>query len=166
MEIILKPVGFVRIPFPDDHVVRSVRGVAGVIEILPEYEGALDGIDGFSHIILVAYLHKADPRGLRLKVKPRKWIRLGISEHEVPEVGVFCTDSPHRPNPIAITIARLIRREGRFLYVDNLDLFDGTPILDIKPYTFSRRVDNIEVPPWYVSLLDKVKRICPEASEI
>lgn len=166
MEIVLKPVGFVRTSVRDDVVRGSARGFPGVIEILPEYEEALDGIEGFSHIVVIAYLHKIDPRDTRLKVKPRKWIKLGISEHEVPEVGVFCTDSPHRPNPIALTIARLVRREGRILHVDNLDLFDGTPVLDIKPYTFSRRIDNIEVPSWYLSLLEKVKRVCPEASEI
>lgn len=166
MEITLKPVGFVRVSLSDDYIRGSTRGVEGVIEILPEYEEALKGIDGFSHLIIIAYLDKVDPRDRRLKVKPRKWVRLGIPEDEVPEVGVFCTDSPHRPNPIALTIVRLLKREGRILYVDSLDLFDGTPVLDIKPYTFSRRIDDIRVPQWYVSLLERVRSICPDALEI
>lgn len=166
MELVLRPVGFVRVSLQDSDVREAVRGVFGAIEILPEYEEALDGIDGFSHLIVLAYLHKIGPGDRKTKVKPRKWIRLGIPEEEVPEVGVFCTDSPARPNPIALTIVRLIRREGRVLYVDNLDLFDGTPVLDIKPYTFSRRVDDIRLPTWYLSLLDRVRSIYPEAVEI
>ncbi|MEM2204554.1 MAG: TrmO family methyltransferase [Sulfolobales archaeon] len=71
-----------------------------------------------------------------------------------------------RKQPIAVSIVTFIGREGRVLYVDNLDLFDGTPVLDIKPYTFSRRVEGIEVPSWYLSLVDKVKRIRPDIAEI
>ncbi len=166
MEITLKPVGFVRVSLSDDHIRSSIRGVGGVIEILPEYEEALEGIDGFSHLIVIAYLHKIGPAGRKLRVRPRFWIKLGIPEEEVPEVGVFCTDSPYRPNPIALTIVRLVKREGRILYVDNLDLFDGTPVLDIKPYTFSRRVDDIRAPRWYISLLERVRSLYPEVLEI
>ncbi len=166
LEFILKPIGFVRVSLPDDVIRGSIRGVSGIIEVLPEYEEALDGIDGFSHLIVIAYLHKIVPSDRRLKVRPKRLIRLGLSEEEVPMVGVFCTDSPYRPNPIAVSIVRFTRREGRVLYVDNLDLFDGTPVLDIKPYTFSRRVEGIEVPSWYLSLLDKVRRIRPDIAEI
>ncbi|HWQ16963.1 MAG TPA: tRNA (N6-threonylcarbamoyladenosine(37)-N6)-methyltransferase TrmO [Sulfolobales archaeon] len=166
LKFTLKPIGFVRVSLSDDAVRESIRGVSGIIEILPEYEEALDGIDGFSHLIVIAYLHKIVFSDRRLKVKPKRLIKLGLSEEEVPMVGVFCTDSPYRPNPIAVSIVRLLRREGRILYVDNLDLFDGTPILDIKPYTFSRRVDKIEVPSWYLSLINKVRSIRPDIVEI
>jgi tRNA (Thr-GGU) A37 N-methylase len=80
---------------------------------------------------------------------------LGFSEEELPEVGVFCTDSPHRPNPIALTITELSERNGRFLKVKNLDLFDKTPVLDIKPYTPSRLIQKIKLPGWYQKILKK-----------
>ncbi|MEM0283916.1 MAG: tRNA (N6-threonylcarbamoyladenosine(37)-N6)-methyltransferase TrmO [Sulfolobales archaeon] len=166
VKIDLRPVGFVRVSLPDDSVARAVRGVQGSIEILPEYEEALEGIEGFSHIIVIAYLHKAISRRGVLRVRPRKFMRYGLSEEEIPEVGVFCTDSPHRPNPIAVSIVRLLKREGRILHVDGLDLFDGTPVLDIKPYTPSRRIEGIKLPEWYISLLEKIRRVCPEAVEI
>jgi tRNA (Thr-GGU) A37 N-methylase len=69
-------------------------------------------------------------------VRLRKWARLGLPEEVVPDVGVFCTDSPFRSNPITIITARLVERSDRFLHVKDLDLFDGTPVLDIKPYTY------------------------------
>jgi tRNA (Thr-GGU) A37 N-methylase len=84
-----------------------------------------------------------------LTVRPRRWVKLGIGEHELPEIGVFASDSPHRPNPIAVTIVELLAVEGRRLKVRGLDLYNGTPVLDIKPYTFSRRVNGIRVPDWY-----------------
>ncbi len=149
MEITFKPIGFVRASLSDQVIRDSIRGVSGAIEILPEYEEALEDIDGFSHLIVVAHPHKIGPADRKLKVRPWFWIKLGIPEEEVPEVGVFCTASPYRPNSIALTIVRLLKKEGRILYADNLDLFDGTSVLDIKPYTFSRRVDDIRVPEWY-----------------
>ncbi|MEM1611333.1 MAG: tRNA (N6-threonylcarbamoyladenosine(37)-N6)-methyltransferase TrmO [Sulfolobales archaeon] len=167
MEIVLRPIGFIRVGFSDDVVRESFEGVDGDIEILPEYEEGLAGIDGFSHLIIIAYLHKISAQDrVRLRVRPRKWIRLGLSEDEVPEVGVFCTDSPFRPNPIALSIVRLVGRSGRVLHVRGLDLFDGTPVLDIKPYTYSRRVDSIGVPGWYSDLLNRIRRIYPDAREI
>ncbi len=167
MEIVLRPIGFIRVGFSDDVVRSSLEGVDGIIEVLPEYEEGLPGLDGFSHLIVIAYLHKIPAQDrVRLKVRPRKWIRLGLSENEIPEVGVFCTDSPFRPNPIALSIVRLLGRSGRILHVRGLDLFDGTPVLDIKPYTYSRRIDDIGVPNWYSDLLNRIRRIYPDVREI
>lgn len=157
MSILLKPIGIVHVSFSDDEVKgRWVEGVEGVIEVYEEYADGLDGIDGFSHIILIAFLHKTSEEQRRiLKVKPKRLRILGIEQ--VPEIGVFCSSSPHRPNPLALTIVELLEREGRFLKVKNLDLFDGTPILDIKPYTPSRRVDDIRLPEWYQKILEEVR---------
>jgi len=167
LEVVLRPIGYVRVGVPDDVVRSSVEGVEGSIEVLPEYEEGLEGLDGFSHIIVIAYLHKIQPGDrARLRARPKKWVRLGIPEEAVPEVGVFSTDSPYRPNPIALTIVRLLGRSGRILRVSGLDLFDGTPVLDIKPYTYSRRVEEIRVPPWYSSLLERVRAVCPGAREV
>jgi len=156
--IVLRPIGFVRTGFSDEEVSKSICGVEGFVEVLPEYSEGLDGLEGFSHIILVAYLHKV-PKSYPLKVKPfRRFARIGV-EVEAPLVGVFAADSPHRPNPIAITIVRLLRRDGNRLYVEGLDLFDGTPVLDIKPYGYGRIVHTASVPEWYRKGWEAIKRV-------
>ncbi len=151
-----KPIGFVRTRYSDEEVKASLRGVDGWVEVLEEYAEGLRGLKGFSHIILVAYLHKTTEEHRRvLVVRPRRLLRLGLSLDELPEVGVFATDSPHRPNPIAITIVKLHSVKGRLLRVSGLDLYDGTPVLDIKPYTASRRVEKPSYPRWYRELYAK-----------
>jgi tRNA-Thr(GGU) m(6)t(6)A37 methyltransferase TsaA len=135
-----------------EEVRESFNGVDGYVEIFDEFAEGLEGIDDFSHIILISFLHKSKNRILR--VKPRRLVRLGISEAELPEVGVFCTDSPRRPNPIGLSIVRLIKREGRLLRVSGLDLFNETPILDVKPYTHDRSIElsKLHFPNWYEKL--------------
>lgn len=158
MEIVLRPIGIVHVDVPDEVVSSSLNGVDGVIEVYPEYVDGLRGIDGFSHIILLAYLHKISSEGRRvLVIRHRRFLRFGFKLEELPEAGVFASDSPVRPNPIALSIVKLKKREGRFLYVSNLDLFNGTPILDIKPYTPDRIIKEISLPEWYLNFWNKVK---------
>ncbi|MEM1579850.1 MAG: tRNA (N6-threonylcarbamoyladenosine(37)-N6)-methyltransferase TrmO [Nitrososphaerota archaeon] len=158
MEIIIKPIGVVRTDVGDEFVKDSLEGVVGRIEIFKEYEGGLEGIEEFSHIIVLAYLHKVTEEQKKvLKVKHKRLLKLGFSLDELPEVGVFCSDSPHRPVPIALTIVKLVRREENILHVEGLDLYDGTPILDIKPYTPERIIKDITLPEWYVKLKKKVE---------
>ncbi|MGC9068433.1 MAG: tRNA (N6-threonylcarbamoyladenosine(37)-N6)-methyltransferase TrmO [Thermoprotei archaeon] len=160
VEIKLNPIGVVHTVSSDDMIKSAFKGVDGIIEIFPEYADGLIGIDGFSHIILIAYLHKVTNENMRtLKIRHRRLQRLGISIDDLPEVGVFCSDSPHRPNPIALTIVQLVKREDRFLHVKNLDLFNETPILDIKPYTPDRIVKEIKLPQWYVKIHEHVRKI-------
>ena len=158
MNLELKPIGVVRVGVDDEAVRNSWKGVRGELEIFPEYEEGLDGIDGFSHLILLTYLDRIGDEGRRvLKVKFRRLRRFGIPYEDMREVGVFCTDSPVRPNPIALTIVRLLGRRGRFLSVDGLDVFDGTPILDIKAYTHRRMVKEISVPKWFEEIEERVR---------
>ncbi|MEM0451994.1 MAG: tRNA (N6-threonylcarbamoyladenosine(37)-N6)-methyltransferase TrmO [Nitrososphaerota archaeon] len=158
LEIIIKPIGVVRTDVGDEFVKDSLEGVVGRIEIFKEYEGGLEGIEEFSHIIVLAYLHKVTEEQKKvLKVKHKRLLKLGFSLDELPEVGVFCSDSPHRPVPIALTIVKLVRREENILHVEGLDLYDGTPILDIKPYTPERIIKDITLPEWYVKLKKKVE---------
>ncbi|MCS7365026.1 MAG: tRNA (N6-threonylcarbamoyladenosine(37)-N6)-methyltransferase TrmO [archaeon GB-1867-035] len=159
MQIILKPIGVVHTPYNDGQVSSSFNGVEGIIEIYPEYADGLKGIDGFSHIIILAYLHKIKEENKKIFIiSHRRFLRFGFKLDELPRTGVFASDSPVRPNPIALTIVRLIRRDGNLLYVSGLDLFDGTPVLDIKPYTPSRRIENISLPSWYEEFYNKVAR--------
>ena len=157
-EIILKPIGVVHVKFNDETVKRSMNGVRGKIEVFKNYCKGLEGIEGFSHLIVIAYLHRVSEEQKKvLKVRFRRLTRFGIKLEELPEVGVFCSDSPHRPVPIAITIVRLLKREGCILHVENLDLFDGTPILDIKPYTPDRVVKELNLPKWYEEIFKKIQ---------
>ena len=100
------------------------KGCTGQVEIFPEFEEGLRDLEGFSHIYLLYHFHRAEPP--KLMVKPYL---------QDVERGVFATRSPRRPNGIGLSIVELLRREGNVLYLDNLDILDGTPLLDIKPYT-------------------------------
>ncbi|ARM75305.1 tRNA (N6-threonylcarbamoyladenosine(37)-N6)-methyltransferase TrmO [Acidianus manzaensis] len=123
----------------------------GIIEIFPQYLEGLEGIENFSHIILLAWLHKvSEEQRNTLKVKPMRI-------QDLPNVGVFCTHSPHRPNPIALSIVRLTERKNNLLYVQNLDLFEETPILDIKTVSPSFCPKDIKVPEWNKEL-EKYKK--------
>jgi len=167
MLVSIKPIGVVHVDFNDDEIrTRWSEGVEGVIEVYEEYAEGLNGIDGFSHLIVIAYLDRVfDEQRKVLRVKPKRLKMLGFSEEELPEVGVFCTDSPHRPNPIALTITELSERNGRFLKVKNLDLFDKTPVLDIKPYTPSKMIQKIKLPEWYQKIIEKARIKHPQVRD-
>lgn len=134
-EVNYRPIGVVHSPLlPDDHVPpRRVdsHGVEGTVEVLPEYAEGLRDLDGFSHICLLCHLHLS--AGYALTVKPPS---------DTVTHGVFATRSPRRPNPISLTVVRLRKVEKNVLHVTDIDLVDGTPVLDIKPYT--RAVENPE----------------------
>jgi tRNA-Thr(GGU) m(6)t(6)A37 methyltransferase TsaA len=152
---IFKPIGFISHKYSDEEVKNSVDGVDAIAKILPEYQDGLKGIEGFSHIILVGYLHKVT--NYSLLVKPRKLLRFGIKEEEIPEIGVFSTDAPMRPNPIGISVVRLVKRNENELHIENCDFFNGTPLLDIKPLTQDKIPEKVNFPNWYINLLKIIK---------
>ena len=159
MEICYKPIGYVRVNASDEEVKKLWdKGLISTIEILPEYSEALEGLNGFSHIIVIYHMHKVTEEQRRtLKVKPRRLLAYGFSLNELPTVGVFATDSPHRPNPIGLSIVEVVAIEGLRLKVKYLDAYDGTPVLDIKPYTPARIVKIRSLPEWYVRLWSKAR---------
>ena len=160
MEVKLTPIGVVQTTASEDEI-RSGRGRAeAVIEIYEMFEDALDGVEGFSHIFVLAYFHKLRPEQIGpLRVKPRGLLRHGFKLEELPTLGVFALDSPTRPNPVGLTLARLIRREGRNLLVAGLDYFDGTPVLDVKPYQPQYRAEDYTFPKWYTKLHEKAGHV-------
>jgi tRNA-Thr(GGU) m(6)t(6)A37 methyltransferase TsaA len=132
-----EPIGYVRSPYTDTKQIPKGAGakhdVDGTLEILPAFEPGLADIDGFSHLYVIWEFHKT--RGPLLTATP---------PFDGREHGVFATRSPQRPNPIGLTVVRLLRREGRVLHVHGVDMLDGTPILDLKPYLSSVPADELK----------------------
>lgn len=155
-KIALNPIGVVHRRASDEEVRRGRSGPESEIEVYPKYKDALDGLEGFSHVFVLGYFHRLRPEQVGpLKVKPKRLVRFGLPLEELPLVGVFALDSPTRPNPIGLSLVRLLRvREQRRLDVSGLDYFDGTPVLDIKPYQPQYRTDDCTFPGWYQRLRD------------
>jgi tRNA-Thr(GGU) m(6)t(6)A37 methyltransferase TsaA len=125
-----RPIGFVSSPYKDTSEIPKGLGVKhdaeGVLTILPEFETGLTDIEGFSHLFVLWEFDRS--QGFEL---------LGSPPFDNRPHGVFATRSPRRPNPIGLTVVELLRREGIELHVRGVDMLDGTPILDIKPYMSS-----------------------------
>lgn len=110
------------------------------------YEKALDGIEDFSHIYIIFWMHKiGDAERKILKTHPRGRI-------DLPLLGVLATRSPLRPNPIGLTVVELLERKGNILKVRGLDAFDGTPVIDVKPYNHWDIIEDVKVPEWWLRL--------------
>jgi tRNA (adenine37-N6)-methyltransferase len=155
----LRAVGVVRTHTSDDDVKELSGELKATVEIFPEFQEALDGLDGFSHIFVLSYLHKLRPEQIGpLKVTPKRLLRAGLKLEELPSIGVFAIESPTRPNPIGLSLVRLLRREGRELVVSGMDVFDGTPVLDIKPYTESYWVESYELAEWNRRLIQRAEQ--------
>jgi len=156
-KIVFQPVGVVRTLASEDDVRFRRKEAESTIEIYPEFQEALDGLDGFSHVFVLSYLNKLRPEQVGpLKVKPRRLLAKGFKLEELPLVGVFAIDSPTRPNPIGLSLVELVRIDGGSLVVRGLDCFDGTPVLDIKPYRADYRAENFGLAEWYDKLRSKV----------
>ena len=122
-----RPIGIIHSPFRTPHGTpiqpTAAYNVEGTVEIFPEFVEGLKDLEGFSHIILIYHFHLVT--GFSLLVKPY----MDENYH-----GVFATRAPARPNPIGISVVRLDKIEGNILYVRDIDIVDGAPLLDIKPY--------------------------------
>ena len=126
----MRPIGMIKSPYTETSQVPKGCGARheaeGVLEILPEFEQGLTDIEGFSHLYVIWVFDRSE--GYEL---------LGTPPTDVTPHGVFATRSPRRPNPIGLTVVRLLGREGASLRVVGVDMLDGTPILDLKPYLSS-----------------------------
>jgi tRNA-Thr(GGU) m(6)t(6)A37 methyltransferase TsaA len=152
-----RPVGIVHTKASDEKIKKAEENIESIVDIYPEFQDALEGIDGFSHIFVLGYFHKLRPDQIGpLKVNPRRFLRRGFKLEELPLIGVFALDSPTRPNPIGLALVRLVKREGNKLFVTGLDYFDGTPVLDIKPYGPDRQADDFTLPEWRLKLMSKM----------
>ena len=151
-EIRYCPIGVIHSPFKQTKGMpiqpAGARGVAGTVEVIPEYGDGLKDLDGFSHIFLLYHFHLS--QGYSLMVKPYLDDSLR---------GVFATRAPRRPNAIGISVVRLVGIEGCTLHIEDLDIADSTPLLDIKPYVpefDSREVERIG---WLAGKAERVAEV-------
>jgi len=126
--MVVKPIGIVRSKVkqktkPD----YDWQKVVSEIVIDSRLSEALEGLDGYSHVIVIYWLHQSGAKKMALKVHPK-------GNQELPLVGLFASRSPYRPNPVGQKMVRLLKRQGSILWVEGLDAIDNTPVIDIKPY--------------------------------
>lgn len=141
-EIKLKPVGMIHSPFKKKEDIESKKyanpkgfdPVQGELEIFKEYEAGLKDTEGFSHLIVLFAFHESE--GYSLHTKP-------LLENTLR--GVFSTRSPHRPNSLGLTVVKIVERKGNIVKVLGIDMIEGTPILDIKPYTSRDQKSQIKL---------------------
>jgi len=153
-EVTYRIIGVIHSPFKEPKGVpiqpSAAKGVRGTVEVFPEYSPGLKDLEGFSHIILIYHFHLAKPG--KLLVRPY----MDEDEH-----GVFATRAPSRPNPIGLSIVRLISVEGNVLHIEDVDIVDGTPLLDIKPYVPEFDIRTVERTGWLERNVHKL----PEARD-
>jgi len=131
-----RPIGYVRSSYTDTRQVPKGLGAThtmeGCLDVLPEFERGLQDIEGYSHLMILWVFHKAESCEL-----------VGKAPTDDRPHGVFSTRSPRRPNPIGLTVVELVQREGSSLRLRGIDMLDGTPVLDIKPYTSSIPMEKL-----------------------
>jgi tRNA-Thr(GGU) m(6)t(6)A37 methyltransferase TsaA len=143
-KIVLKPIGFVRTEAVGDEV--KDKGRISQIILRNELTEALEGIEEFSHLFVLFWLHKITSEERKtLKVHPR-------SREDLPLLGVFATRTKLRPNPIGLALVELLKVKGNVLMVRGLDAFDETPVLDLKPFDFWDMAKDAKVPRWWTKL--------------
>ena len=132
----MQPIGFVRSPCKHTQDIPkglgAIHEAEGVLEINPEFELGLTDIEGFSHLFVIWLFDRSS-----------KFDLFGTPPTDDRPHGVFATRSPRRPNPIGLTVVELRRREGPLLHVKGVDMLDGTPILDLKPYLSNVSPDRL-----------------------
>jgi tRNA-Thr(GGU) m(6)t(6)A37 methyltransferase TsaA len=140
-EIKYQPIGIIHSSFKEPKGTpiqpASAKGIAGTVEVFPEYAEGLKDIEGFSHIILIYHFHLS--KGSSLKAKP-------YMDKEAR--GVFAMRGPSRPNPIGISIVRLVKVEQNILHIQDVDIVEGTRLLDIKPYVPEFDIREAEKTGW------------------
>jgi tRNA-Thr(GGU) m(6)t(6)A37 methyltransferase TsaA len=149
-EITYKPIGVIHSPFKEPKGTpiqpEGAKGIDGTVEVFPEYGEGLKDLEGFSHIILIYHFHLS--KGASLTAKP-------FMDRE-PR-GVFAMRGPSRPNPIGISVVRLFRIENSILHIQDVDIVDGTPLLDIKPYVPRFDVREADSIGWLEENIHKVE---------
>lgn len=142
--ICLEPIGFVQTKAVGKEV-RDKNLISRIV-LHEDYIEALEGVKEFSHLFVMFWLHEISAENRRvLKVRPR-------GRSDMPLLGIFATRTPHRPNPIGLTRVKLLTIERNIITVQGLDAFNGTPVLDIKPFDSWDTTEQFKVPEWWMKL--------------
>lgn len=151
-EIIYSPIGTIKSPFKEIEGApiqpSGAKGILGEVHVDLAFAPGLKDLEGFSHIILLYHFHLS--RSFSLEVKPF----LDDTSH-----GLFATRAPRRPNAIGFSVVRLIRRENNILYIEDVDIIDGTPLLDIKPYVTEFDVRQVDRCGWLTGRAENADRM-------
>jgi tRNA-Thr(GGU) m(6)t(6)A37 methyltransferase TsaA len=146
-KIVLNPIGYVKTCAEGEEV--KDKSVYSQIIVHDNLVDGLSGISGFSHLFILFYLNQITVKQREtLKVHPR-------GRQDMPLTGVFAARTMLRPNPVGLTLVELIKVEKNVLTIKGLDAYDGTPVLDIKPYDFWDLAENAKVPDWWKKLNEK-----------
>lgn len=150
--LVYNPIGIIYSDFKESKgtpiQAKAAKGIKGKIEIFKEYEEGLKDIDGFSHIILIYHFHMS--KKASLKAKPF----LDNEEH-----GVFATRVPSRPNSIGLSVVKLEKVENNILHIENVDILDKTPILDIKPYVPNFDIHEADKIGWFNKNINNMNHV-------
>jgi tRNA-Thr(GGU) m(6)t(6)A37 methyltransferase TsaA len=141
LDVPLRVIGYARTEVADADVARSRRHIESDVEILPRYAAALDGIEAYSQLIVLCWMHRAEPAG-DLRSHPR-------GDPTLPLTGVLASRGRAHPNPIGLAVVDLVARRDNVLRVRRLDAYDGTPIIDLKPYDHYDVFPDPRVPAWF-----------------
>jgi len=151
MAIEFNSIGTIHSPFTDPQGTpiqpAGATGIEGTVEVFPEFVPGLADLDGFSHVILIYHFHRSTD--FDLQVTPYLDTRLR---------GVFATRAPKRPNPIGLSVVRLLEVSGNTLHIEGVDILDGSPLLDIKPYVPDFNAPGQVSTGWLVDVEDRVRR--------
>ncbi len=152
MKITFEPIGTIYTPFKKKEGMpiqsKGAEGIKGKIILNEEFTAGLTDLDGFSHIILIYYFHKS--AGYELQTTPFL---------DKTRRGVFSTRAPRRPNPIGLSVVKLLKMDKNILHIENVDMLDGTPLLDIKPYVADFDIHETDKSGWVESKADKLNEI-------
>jgi len=145
----VEPIGWVRNCISDSQGV-TWEEIESQVVIEKRFSEALEGLEEFSHIIVLFWLHRKKEKPPPLKIRPEM-------REDMPLVGVLATRAPVRPNPIGLTVVELLERQGNTLRVRGLDAYDGTPVLDIKPYLpRGNLIEKVRIAPWVKRLWESL----------
>ena len=137
----MRPIGVIRTAVPDEEVARRRREMVSTLELWPQYADGLLGIEGYSHLFVLFALHRAAPPSA-MTAHPR-------GDTRQPAQGIFAARGRYHPNGLGLAVVELLTVDGATLTVRKLDAYDGTPLLDIKPYDSYDIVSEPRVPAWW-----------------
>ncbi|MUM65033.1 tRNA (N6-threonylcarbamoyladenosine(37)-N6)-methyltransferase TrmO [Acidianus infernus] len=155
----LKPIGYIEHNIPDELIAKTFKKFMAKVVVYTEYKDGLKGLDEFSHIVLISYLPRAKRESLQIKpLEPKiKANNLKI-ETNILTVGIFSTCAQYRPNPIGLSVVKLLKIQDNTIIINGCDLYNKTLILDIKPYIYTVS-EEVRIAEWRKRMLEYIRTL-------